>query len=369
MSNVLFTPFMNLPNPIPGVDPGIDYALNLQSCNLIIDQHNHSPGSGQQIQPNGINISSDLAFNNQNAITLRSVRFTPQSAALTNPADIGCLYVVNNELYYNDVSGGHQIQITVNGTVNATSSGISSGTASAAFSAGVLLVKSNATSGANVEMQSAVLTNSGNLTNTLTLQAPTLSSSIIETLPPLPVSVTSIMQMDTSGNMSAVLTVDNSTLQNTSNLLSIKNLGVGTAQLANASVTYPKLAALNIVTSGDCGSFVPNGSVVQVTNWNVNITTTGRPVMIQAYGNNANVNPNIGVASGNLFITIQRNGLNITTVFMNSGAGIGIEIPITTVSFLDLTPPAGVNNYAVFAQTDGSSASIEHGILYVYEQM
>lgn len=194
------TPNMNLPNPVPGQDTGPDYAENIQSSLNIVDQHNHSAGQGVQIQPNGLNISSDLPFNSNNAVTLRSVRFTSQSVVLSGTSDVACLYVVGNELYYNDYTGGNNIQITLNGAINATSSGIASGTATAAFSAGVLVVKSSSTSFANIDMKSAILSNSGNLTNQLTLQAPTLSSSYDITLPTIPAQ-TNVMTLDVSGNM------------------------------------------------------------------------------------------------------------------------------------------------------------------------
>ena len=184
MANFNITPNMNLPNPVPGVDPGPDYANNLEAALNQIDQHNHSVGQGVLIQPNGLNINSDLPFGGNNATLLNSVRFISLLAPLPSVApNIGCLYVSGNELYYNDYFGGHQIQITSNGTINATSSGISSGTASAVFSAGTLVVKSSATSFANIDMQSAILANNGNLINQLTLQAPVLSSSYAITLP------------------------------------------------------------------------------------------------------------------------------------------------------------------------------------------
>lgn len=201
MANINVTPNMNLPNPVPGVDPGPDYAINIQSCINITDQHNHSAGQGVQIQPSGLNISSDLPFNGNNATLLRTVRLISQGSPIPNTApDVGCLYVSGNELWYNDYTGGNQVQITTNGLINATSSGIASGTASASFSAGTLIVKSSSTSFANIDMQSAVLSNAGNLSNQLTLLAPALSSSYDLTLPTVPLAL-SILTIDTSGNM------------------------------------------------------------------------------------------------------------------------------------------------------------------------
>lgn len=228
------SPNMNLTVPTVGQELGPAWANDINADLSVIDGHNHSAGSGVPINPGGISINSDLPFGSNNATQLRAARFTAQASPIPNSgSDVGEIYVSGNELYYNDVTGGNQVQLTTNGSVNATSSGIASGTASAAFSAGVLLVKSNSTSGANVEMQSAVLTNSGNLTNTLTLQAPTLTTSLTETLPNPPASTTSIMQMDTSGNMSANLTVDGSTITIVSNQL-VATLAASTQSQVNA---------------------------------------------------------------------------------------------------------------------------------------
>lgn len=193
---------MGLIIPGVGTEASPTWATDLNASLASIDSHNHSSGQGVQIQPNGMNINADLAFQGNNATLLRSTRFSPQGAVLSGSLDVGCLYVVGNELYYNDVTGGHNVQITSSGSVNATSSGISSGTASAAFSAGVLVVKASSSSGANTLMQSLVLTNSGNLTNQLTVQAPSLAASYSLTLPSVPVS-TELLQIDTSGNISA----------------------------------------------------------------------------------------------------------------------------------------------------------------------
>ena len=69
---------MSMPIPVVGVDPGPDYAENLNAALLILDTHDHSPGKGVAITPAGINITSDLPFGGFNATALRSLgnRFT-----------------------------------------------------------------------------------------------------------------------------------------------------------------------------------------------------------------------------------------------------------------------------------------------------
>lgn len=272
MANYIVTPEMNLPNPVPGVDPGPDYANNIQASLNQIDQHNHSTGQGVQIQPNGLNISSDLPFNNNNATLLNSTRFISLLSPLTNSApNVGCLYVSGNELYFNDYSGGHQVQITANGLVNATSSGISSGTASASFSAGTLVVKSSSTSYANIYMQSAVLALSGNLVNQLTLQAPSAlsSGSYSITLPTIP-AVKSIMALDASGNMSAPYTVDNSTIVISSNIIEVGALGITAAQIANATITATQIANATITATQIASATITGTQIVS----NVNLAGT-----------------------------------------------------------------------------------------------
>lgn len=334
MANVLITPNMQLPNPVPGVDPGPDYANNLSSSLNIIDQHNHSAGNGVLISPNGMNINADLPFNDNNATLLRSARFSVQPNPLSLGTDLGCLYVSGVDLYYNDVNG-NQIQLTVSGAVNATSSGIVSGTASAAFSGGVLVVKSSSTSGANVLLGSVELTNSGNLTNILTLQPPILSGSSTQTLPTTP-AATSFMQMDSSGNMSASVAVAG---------------GIGTSNIADGSITNPKLAALNIQQSASSGSFTGSAtSATAVTGLSVTITTSGRPVMIllQPYpGASQAWMGTVGTFSGVLQLEVYLyNGSSyLFSAAKVESTSAGSAIP-PLLNYID-TPAAGTITYSI----------------------
>lgn len=306
---------MNLPNPVPGVDSGPDYADNLESSLNQIDQHNHSAGQGVLIQPNGINISSDLPFGGNNATALRSVRLESQSAPITNTApDVGILYVSGNELWYNDYTGGNQVQITVNGLINATSSGISSGTATAAFSAGVLVVKSSSTSFANIDVQSVVLANAGNLVNQLTLLAPTLSSSYDLTLPLVPPSL-SFLTVDSSGVMGYTL---NSTIANAVLAVSSDgNLGGNAVKengknlvVSNTNATS-SLAIIRGTIEGGSPTTVFAGegfSVVRNSSLNYSITFSTNfgdtPVVVVGQSGGSNVSASAqGISSSGFLLT------------------------------------------------------------------
>jgi len=336
MANTI-SPNMNLVVPGIGTEIGPAWASDLNADLAAIDSHNHSSGQGVPISPSGMNINADLAFQNNNATQLRSTRFTAQSAVLSLATDVGCLYVVGNELYYNDVTGGHNVQLTSNGTVNATSSGISSGTASAAFSAGVLVVKSSSSSGANVEMQSAVLTNSGNLTTTLTLQAPALSGSITETLPTIPASQ-SFMTIDTSGNMS------------------------GYAPIAQG-ITRSNLAPLGQQISSSCGLFsTSSGTFTAVTNLSVAVTTTGRPVHVFLQPDGT---AGFGIIGGSSQMELQI--LRGASVVYKTAINGNVELPPSSIMFLD-TPSSGNYNYTVqIASTGGTSVSVNNSVLVAYE--
>src|SRR5271170_5056652 len=139
MSDVIISPNMNLPVPIVDVDPGPDWANNINACMGILDQHSHVAGQGVQITPAGLNINADLSMQDNNLIAVNTVRFQALGASLPGTApNLGVIYVAGNELYYNDESG-NVVAITKTGSVNAGAgsiTGLPSGTASASYSSG-----------------------------------------------------------------------------------------------------------------------------------------------------------------------------------------------------------------------------------------
>jgi len=126
---------MNLIKPTVGVDPGPDWATNLDADLDIVDSHNHTPGQGVQITPAAININTDLPANNNNVTLVRAVRYQPQIAAPSLPADLAETTVIGVDLYYIDGSG-NLIRLTQSGApagATGTITGLPSGTASASF--------------------------------------------------------------------------------------------------------------------------------------------------------------------------------------------------------------------------------------------
>jgi hypothetical protein len=107
MANFTVTPNMSMNNPTVGVDTGPDYANNIKGAIDIIDAHDHTggPTKGINIVSAAININADLTINSNNLTNIRSTRFTQESATLSGGGDVGCLYDVNGDLYWNNGSG------------------------------------------------------------------------------------------------------------------------------------------------------------------------------------------------------------------------------------------------------------------------
>lgn len=204
MANTVSSPNMSMPVPVPSVDPGPDWANNYNSCLSILDQHNHSPGQGVQITPAGININSDLPFNANNAISLRSTRYNAQGSPLAGASDLGCVYVSGVDLYFNDISG-NQIRLTQGGSIVGTAgsiSGLPSGTASAAYSGGTFIWQSATATAAAMDNGAVTIRDTGASAKGTTIQAfHTLAANYTLALPSGLPAATSLLQCDSSGNL------------------------------------------------------------------------------------------------------------------------------------------------------------------------
>jgi hypothetical protein len=370
MANTTISANMLLPVPIVGVETGPNWATDINSCLAIVDQHNHAPGSGVQINPSGLNINADLAINSNNLTLIRSSKFVPQVSALALGTDIGCVYVNGVDLYYNDVNG-NQIRLTQSGSIAGTAGSIS-GLVSPATASYVVLntafvFQSAANTSALVDCGSIKLRNSTASSKALTLNPPAaMGADISQTLPVIPASATSIMQMDTSGNMTAVLKVDNSTLQNTSNTLSVKgNLtqAMKAAMPVGTSVSVGGFAQSNSLSAGPLTSTTP--ALVSGT-FSITITTSGRPVFLFlmegspgsassiAVFNNTN-----GSLISNMYVYNATTATTSPGVSLQAFGGIGnpneINIPPGGVNFYDF-PVAGTYTYQLYYSVNPSSS-------------
>lgn len=205
MAGEVISPNMNMPVPTAGVTSGPQFAIDITQCLNIIDSHDHTPGYGVQITPDGININGDLTFADNNAINLRSARFQLQSGLLGAASDLACLYATGVDLYFNDASG-NQVRITQNGALAGTPGSIANlvAPASASYDSGStsFIWQSNTLTAADMDFASAILRNLTASSFGLTLSPPTLSSDYTITLPALPGSTLPLV-ITSSGTMSA----------------------------------------------------------------------------------------------------------------------------------------------------------------------
>lgn len=350
------SPNMNLVISTVSVDSGLNWELNLNSSLNIIDQHNHTSGYGVQIPPAGLNINSALSFQGNQAINLGAAVFTAQSSVATQNA----LYVSGLDLYYNDGSG-NVIRFTSGGSVNATSSGISSGAATAAFVSGVLVVNAASNTPANIQGASLLLGNGVSGSKYLTLNPPAaMAANYSLTLPNLP-AATSFIQVDTSGNMSAVVPTVQGIQQG---MLAVRATGSTVAAGGFASSAFSGQVTQSIATLS---------TILAVT-----ITTTGRPVIIM-------VTPTAGStfagylglatssASGSIngLLNVIRGSTSIgaNSFFYSPGATGSIQMPLPGVVATDAVA-AGTYVYSLQVQTlsaTNATVTVSYPNFIVYE--
>jgi hypothetical protein len=368
------TPNMLLIQPTIGVDSGLTWEQAANANSSIIDGHNHTSGYGVQIPPAGLNINSDLTFQDNNATNLRSVRFYPQASPIGAAADLGCLYESGVDLWYNDGSG-NQIQLTAGGSVNATSSGISSGTATASFVSSVLVVNAATNTPANIQVGSVLLGNNSAGSKFLTLAPPSsMAANYTLTLPSVPGS-TLFVTLDTSGNLGTA-----SSIQGTQ----IAAASLTGAQLASQTVAQGNLAlratgttvaAGGVATSSSCGSFTTTGTgLTTITNFSLTITTTGRPVVIGVQGAPGLAAYPAGayaeVSGGTAALVVPYRGTTPVCTyqlisFSSSPPSIAQYLPgIIGIDF----PAAGTYTYTIQVNNvGGGTTSISNYTMFVYE--
>lgn len=244
---------MSLPVPGVGTESGPDYAYDVNNALTLIDQHDHSAGSGVKVTPAGLNINATLNFNNNVASNVFALTFASQASAY----NIGSSLSVSpnptltnvQELWYND-GVNSAFQITSNGQVNATIASLPG----QSYSAGTFFWKQGAgsTTPANFDIGSIVLRpNVAATSYGVTLTPPAgIASAWTMTLPADPSTAggSNFLVMDTSGNVTGGALVDNSSIQYTSHQLSVKAGGITAAMLASG--VLPQMKAATFSSSG-----------------------------------------------------------------------------------------------------------------------
>lgn len=367
MPNTILSPVMSMPVPVPGTDPGPQYAFDLNSCLSILDQHDHTTGLGSPITPSAMLINSNLPMGSNNITALLAAQFTPQVPATSL---LGALSVSGVDLWYTDGSG-NKIQITALGGVAGSPGSIANlvSPASASYVAGskTFVWQSDVNQAANLDAGSIILRNIPG-TNGLTLSPPALGSNYTITLPTLP-GTPSFMTIDSSGTIGDAIPLSQGiTTSNIANasittpliadasitLAKMTANSVDTPELLNNSVTPAKLSNANFFNSGGSGTVVTNSVSPVLVTPAVSITCSGiRPVLISITSSSGSssgflrildsVNPPVGT-----FYITKDASVDLTKQEV-SVAAVGFQLTVpASLTYIDL-PTAGVHTYQVRA--------------------
>ncbi len=260
MADTTPSPNMSMPVPTVSVAPGPDWATDLNACLSVLDGHTHNPGQGAQITPSGILINADFPMNGNNITTVRSLRMTSQGAVLSLGTDLGCIFNVLGDLYYNDGNGNH-IRITQSGSVSGsagTITGLPSGTASASYAGGTFTFLAATNTPAAMAVGPVSIGNSSAGSKTVTL-APDVSiaANYSITFPAALPAALNYVTLDNTGALSfnasgktgtgAVVLAAAPTL--TGNVPAFQIIGLSTYPGANTASTSLKVPGLMYVNS------------------------------------------------------------------------------------------------------------------------
>lgn len=356
MSSPVVTPNMSLTEPAIGTTLSPAWATYLNANFGIIDSHTHEPGSGVPITPSAINITSDLLFNDNNATTLRSTRYTSQGSPLALGTDLNCTYVSGVDLYYND-GDGNQIRLTASGAPAGTPGSIANlvAPASATWVALTQTFVWSADSGIAANMDAGTLivrypgsypTPSGNY---IALQAPTsLATGYALTLPALPVS-NSFVQLTSAGTISATIPLSK---------------GITASNIADATITHTQVAVGGIIGSNIETNVDLDGFKALVGG--APIVTSALPVtkglLIVAGSFNGSGTPTVG--SG---FTVSRTGVGQYTVTFNTTYGtapVVITQLIVTPNYSSIIFSTSTSQ-TVIRTFDSVGSSVDTGVSFI----
>ena len=303
----------NMSLVIPSVltDVGPTYATLIDAAFVTLDAHNHSSGSGVQITPSGLNISSDLTFNQNNATNLRTARLYNNSSITLGVNDKTCLYALNGELYYEDAAG-NTVQVTLSGSLNV-------GTLTA------LAIKDSL-----FQLQYF-----GDTSRILKFSAANVPASTTNTFIFPAISGTS----DTVASLTAVQTLTNTTLTN------------GTVSGATATTLISGSGTLVLPTSGTVT--VPSGTATLVN-------TSGTQTLT-----NKNLGSSTNTLTGATMASFTPDGTHTITVPSTTDTLAGLTA-VQTLTNKTLTAPVQ-SSYEDFTEIS-TPASPSSGVVRIYSK-
>lgn len=321
------TPNMSLIVPTIGQELSPTWATDINSSLSLIDSHDHTPGKGVLITPQALSITSDLSFQSNNAIALRSVRFTPQVSPLALGTDIGCLYEAGVDLYYNDANG-NQIRITQSGSVVGTPGSIAGLVAPASVTYTTFnqrfTFQSNVNTSADIDGGSLTIRENIASAKGITLSSPSgLPADYAITLPTaLPGSTLPVI-MDTFGTLTLAQIVAsqiaNATITGTQIANNI-NLGGDQTLISSRSavVSSETGSAVNMqIVQGNITSSGGLGNAIGIMGHN----RTSMGIYVIVYTNSFSTNPSVTA-------TALESGSHFRVVSIQTSNGLGCTVSI-----------------------------------------
>jgi len=314
MADTIETQYMELMLPVPTVQSGPEYAENINAAFTQVDQHDHSTGKGTPVTPAGMNINTDLDFNNNDATELRSTRYQDQSSPISAPTDLNCLYVAGDELYYND-STGTQVQLTQGGSVAGSSGNITGMVPPAAvvYSPGsqTFTFLSTSATAANLDAGSYKMREVAANALAVTLSSPAaLASNYTWTWPAaLATSANTFVQIDASGNLSNTRTIDGVKIATSGTTFTVPPRAV-TQTLLPFKTPSSAAGVGGFSQAFSCGAYTnATGTYTLVTNQSIEIQSVGRPIRVGVVpASSATSVSIIGSAGAAGFLRLLKNG-------------------------------------------------------------
>ncbi len=203
------TPNMNIQIPVVGVTDGPEWAEIINEAFETVDNHDHSPGNGQPVTPDGLNLNGNVNFQDNFEDNVGGVRLTQQGTVLATANDVRMLYSVGGDLYYNN-EDGTDIKITDGAGLNASTIGgiggdygASDATLNYSELSKTFVFNQDVDERANIDVADVTIRDDATSANGITLKSPVaLGSSYDMTLPTgLPVA-SQLVLLSPSGQIS-----------------------------------------------------------------------------------------------------------------------------------------------------------------------
>lgn len=353
------TPYMLLELPVATKEIGPDFSENINAAFTVVDQHDHSNEKGLNITPAGININSNLEFNNNDAVDVRSIRLQKQPSLLTTP-DLTCIYVNGVDLYYNNASTA-QIRITQNGAIAGTPGSIANliAPANITYNSGTetFIFQSASNTPGSLDIGSINIREATSGANAITISSTAgLVNNYTLTMPASLPSTGKFLTVDGSGNIFANKDVDNIGIELVTNTMQIKDYGVTNIKLSPKNYTISS----TLFFSATSAILVTSGRPVllALVQDSASTASISRTLMTGSPSPSMSTSGYIGISKNGTTFIVQQTTRYTTTGDPNNPGDPSIEFIGTTNPFLGIdtsSTGSGAQRYTVINKNAGFS--------------